>query len=57
VTMAVRREVYAKVPSPGSRTATNSPVIDAMRQVMAPNSASAALGSAADREVDDDRAR
>lgn len=53
VTMAVRREVYAKVPSPVSRTATNSPVIDAMRQVMAPNPASAVRGSAAVREAGD----
>lgn len=53
VTMAVRREVYATVPSPVSRTATNSPVIDAMRQVMAPNPASAVRGSAAVREAGD----
>lgn len=53
VTMAVRREVYAKVPSPGSRSATNSQVIDAMRQVMAPNPASVARGSAGVSEAGD----
>lgn len=53
VTMAVRREVYSKVPSPGSKTATNSRVMDAMRQVMAPNPASAVRGSAAVREAGD----
>lgn len=57
VTMAVRREVYAKVPSPGSRSATNSQVIDAMRQVMAPNPASVARGSAGVSEAGDARAR
>lgn len=57
VTMAVRREVYAKVRSPGSGIATNSPVIDAMRQVMRPNPASVAQGSTADSEVDDAGAR
>lgn len=57
VTMAVRREVYAKVPSPGSRTAANGPVMDAMRQAMAATPANVAHGSAADSEVDDARGR
>lgn len=57
VTMAVRREVYAKVRSPGSRSATNSDVMDAMRQVMAPNPTSVAHGSAAISEAGDARAR
>lgn len=38
VTMAVRREVYARIPAPGSKTVANSNVMAAMRQAMAPNS-------------------
>lgn len=57
VTMAVRREVYAKVPSPGSRSASTRPVMDAMRQVMSPNPTSVAHGSAAVSEAGNAGAR
>jgi len=38
VTMAVRREVYARIPAPGSKTTTKSNVLEAMRRAMAPGS-------------------
>lgn len=35
VTQAVRREVYARIPAPGSGSVGDSPVMDAMREAMA----------------------
>ncbi|MDP3551163.1 MAG: TrbI F-type domain-containing protein [Novosphingobium sp.] len=57
VTMAVRREVYARIPAPGSNTTTKSNVLEAMRRAMAPGAVATGARSVGGAEGEAGHAR